>query len=89
VVLIFNPETEKFSLPSFTLPSKKILSVFVAENKDIFLNTEDRGLFQYQYGIKQWKKIILPFYKNLKGSILKITSFEKKKLLFLYYNWSF
>jgi len=81
-LLIFNPETEKFSLPSFTLPSKKILSVFVAENKDIFLNTEDRGLFQYQYGIKQWKKIILPFYKNLKGSILKITSFEKKKLLF-------
>lgn len=81
-LLIFNPNTEKFSLPPFSIPSKKILSVYVAENKDLFLNTEDRGLFQYQYKIKQWKKVILPFYKGIKGSILKISSFEKDKLLF-------
>ena len=66
-LLIFNPTTEKFSLPPFSIPSKKILSVYVAENKDLFLNTEDRGLFQYQYKIKQWKKVILPFYKGIKG----------------------
>ena len=66
-LLIFNPNTEKFSLPPFSIPSKKILSVYVAENKDLFLNTEDRGLFQYQYKIKQWKKVILPFYKGIKG----------------------
>lgn len=80
-LLVFNITSEKFSLPPFSLPSKKILSVYVARNKDLFLTTEDRGLFQYQYKIKQWKKIILPIYKGLKGSVLKITSFEKDKIL--------
>ena len=80
-VLIFNPTTEKFSLPSFSLPSKKVLSVYVAPNKDFLLITEDRGVYQYKNNIKQWKKILLPTIDNVKGMVLKIASFDKDKLL--------
>ena len=80
-LIIFDTEKETFSLPSFSLPSKKILGVFVAQNKDVFLNTEDRGLFQFQHSIKQWKKIILPYYNQIKGSVLKITSIDPNKIL--------
>lgn len=77
---IFNVKSEKFIPNNYLLPSKKLLNVFVAENDDIFITSEDRGTYRYFREKDNWKRV--KFNNNQKASIFKITSFQPNKLLF-------
>lgn len=81
-LLKFETKTQKIISYSFLLPSRKVQYVYFADNGDLLVNTEDKGLFQCNVKTKRAHKIIVPYKKNgAHASVQKIVSCEKNKLL--------
>ncbi len=80
-LLMFDTKNNKFYSYSFLLPSRKVQTVFYSENGDLFVNTEDKGLFQCNIKNKTAQKINIPYKQGARGIILKITSCESEKIL--------
>lgn len=80
-LLKFNPENEKMVSYSFLIPSLKVQTIFCSENGELFVSTEDQGLFVCNINKKTIQKIKIPYKKGMVGAILRITSCEKQKIL--------
>ena len=81
-LLLFDSKTEKITSYSFLLPSSKVQTIFHAENGELFVSTEDKGLYRCNIKKKTIQRVYIPYLKDVQGSILKIMSCEKDKILF-------
>ncbi|MEY3236086.1 MAG: hypothetical protein RI883_187 [Bacteroidota bacterium] len=81
-VLSFNPETKKFKQYSNLIPSKKIQSVFCAESGELFVNTEDKGLFATDQLKTKSFEIFIKSKSENPVIIQRITQSEFGKILF-------
>ena len=81
-LLLFDSKSEKFTSYSFLLPSNKVQNVFYYNKENLFVSTEDKCFFKLNIVKKTFEKLVIPYKKTLQGSILKITSCEKNKVMF-------
>lgn len=80
-ILKFDTKTEKFYPHTSFVPSLKVHLLHYAENGNLFIATEDKGVFEYNLKTKKSQKINIPFKKGMRGSVLKLTSCESQKIL--------
>lgn len=80
-LLRFDSKTEKIKSYSFLLPSRKAQTIFYAENGELLVSTEDKGLYRCNVKKKTIQRIYIPYKKGSQGSVLKIISCEKQKIL--------
>ncbi len=81
-VLSFDPKTQKFKQHPNLIPSKKIQAVFCSESGELFVNTEDRGV----YGTNQLKTkaFLIPIKSKSANPVIiqRITQSELGNILF-------
>lgn len=81
-VLSFNPETQQFKHYPNLINSKKIQAVFCTESGELFVNTEDKGLF----GTNKTKTnaFLIPIKSKSENPVIiqRITQSESGKILF-------
>ena len=80
-LLRLNHQTEKITSYSHLLPSNKVLTLHCEKNGDIFVATEDKGLFHCNVKNKVARRIYIPFKFGETGAISNITSCENQKIL--------
>ena len=80
-LLMFDPKTEKFTSYSFIIMTHRVQGVFFDNENELFVTTEDKGLLHYNIKHKSLKFLNIPYKKGVQGTITKITSCEKDKVL--------
>ncbi len=80
-LLMFNIKTEKITSYSYLLPSRKVQTVFQAENGELFVGTEDKGIYRCNIKKKTIQKVFIPYYKGRIGAVKKIMACEKQRVL--------
>lgn len=80
-LLSFERSTKKFNEYATLIPSKKILSVYYSTSGELFVNTEDKGLFRLNRARTAAQNITLKSSTSEQVVILRVTQIEDGKIL--------
>ena len=80
-LLSFDRNTKKFKEYPTLIPSKKILSVYYATSGELFVNTEDKGLFRVNGARTAAQNIVLKSSTKDPVTVLRVTQCEDGKIL--------
>jgi len=72
-VLKFSTKTEKFIQQEGLIPARKVQSLLLASSGDLFINTEDKGLWRKGASSSKAEQLFLPGKGSLPLTINKIT----------------
>lgn len=81
-VLSFDRKTKSFTNHPSLVPSKKIQYVFCTSKGELFINTEDKGLFRSNIAKTETKQIQIKSKGNNPVIIQRIVQWEEGKILF-------
>ena len=80
-LMSFNPKTLAFQTYQQLVPSKKILNVYATSNNELFVLTEDRGLFRINSARTTSYQVVIATKSKLPINILRLVECEEGALL--------